>query len=34
VIEKQRQEYEEKLLDLENNKKIRDLEKRRAKDKE
>lgn len=34
VIEKQRQEYEEKLLDLENNKRIRDLEKRRAKDKE
>lgn len=34
VIEKQAKQYEEKLLELENNKRIRDLEKRRAKDKE
>lgn len=34
VIEKQAREYEEKLLELENNKRIRDLEKRRSKDKE
>lgn len=34
VIKKQEQEYNQKLLELENNKRIRDLEKRRTKDKE
>lgn len=34
IIKKQIQIYEEKLLDLENNKRIRDLEKRRSKDKD
>jgi len=34
VIKKQENEYNERLLDLENNKRIRDLEKRRKKDKD
>ncbi len=34
IIKKQENEYNERLLDLENNKRIRDLEKRRKKDKD